>query len=348
MIQVREYTGKNREDRMNLKKMPELYTPNLKEKMNTAPMEILWESDGEGGARILRVFGNTLKVRLPEALEGLPVTQIGAYCFSSADRLSDPVSTDLPAICGSYVEEVYLPSALTTLHNAAFYNCRKLRSLTVGKGIRGIGSDVFMNCVDLDHIEVRASCVEKTGLSLILERLISDVEVCFRPEDDRKECVLFFPEYYEWLNEISPAHVFSRSIEGEGFRIRRVFHDQRVDLGKYDQCFPDILKGESDRNICRIALNRLRWPVSLSGEAEERYSRAVKDLLSEAADIMIRHRDLEGLGYLCSRFDPSREELFSWMQEMIASEWGEGNAYLLEEVHKRSSFSKKRFILEDL
>ena len=130
--------------------------------------------------------------------------------------------------------------------------------------------------------------------------------------------------------------------------MRRVFHDQRVDLGKYDQFFPDILKGESDRNICRIALNRLRWPVSLSGEAEELYIRAVKGRLSEAACMMIRHRDLEGLGFLCSRLDPSREELFSWMQEMIASEWGEGNACLLEEVHKRSSFAKKRFILEDL
>ena len=36
---------------------------------------------------------------------------------------------------GTFLEEVTLPEEITTLHNAAFYNCRKLRKLSVGTRI---------------------------------------------------------------------------------------------------------------------------------------------------------------------------------------------------------------------
>ena len=218
--------------------------------LHKTPVEILWEEVKEG-ARILRVYGNELSLRLPDKLAGIPVTEIGAYCFSASEHLPEENCRltrltqngaeesieipSFPSVSGNYVESVHLPDGVTTLHNAAFYNCRKMALLSVGEQIHAIGSDEFLNCVNLRTIILRGSPKAENGLSLLLERLISDVEVRFCPGESQPECVIFFPEYYEWLNEITPAHVFTRSIEGEGFRMRHSFQDHHLDFTRYDQ-----------------------------------------------------------------------------------------------------------------
>ena len=340
----------------------------------TDRMDILWEPAREG-ARILRIYGNDLTVRIPDRVDGLPVTELGAYCFSASEHLppeggrltrlcnegdflissglEDGISPSFPAVCGDYLQEVFLPDTVTTIHNAAFYNCRNIKLLSVGKELRSIGSDVFMNCRHLDRIDQRASSTEETGLNLILERLITEVEVSFRPEGNSgesvdPECVLLFPEYWEWLNEISPAHVFSRSIEGEGFRMRKVFQGHRIDFSKYDQCFPEVLTGESAATVCRIALDRLRWPVSLQPAAKDRYARAVRDRLDTAVRLIIKDRDMEGLHFLCRCFQPAKGLLLSWMAECTEADWGEAKATLMEEFRQRNSFINKSFTLDDL
>ena len=86
----------------------------------------------------------------------------------------------------------------------------------------------------------------------------------------------FFPEYYEWLDEISPAHIFSRSIHGEGFRMRKCFENGRINYEKYDQCFENALKVESANTLCRIAIARLRWPAGLKEEARTLYEHCIE------------------------------------------------------------------------
>ena len=70
---------------------------------------------------------------------------------------------------GTFLEEITLPDCTATLHNAAFYNCRKLKKLSVGTAISGIGSDEFMNDSRLEHLIIRGKDSEATGLPLILE-----------------------------------------------------------------------------------------------------------------------------------------------------------------------------------
>ena len=328
--------------------------------------EILWKPVLEG-AQILRVYGNQLELKLPDRIEGYPITEIGAYCFSASERLpkEDCFLTSvteqceerieratLPSISGSYVESVFLPDTVTTIHNAAFYNCRQIQRLSIGKEILAIGSDVFMNCGKLADISVRYPVEEASGLFLLLERLITDVEVSFYDLEHGQKHLqtrLFFPEYYEWLDEITPAHIFSRSIEGEGYRMRHVFDGRTLDLRKYDQCFAGVLIGESDRNICRIAMDRLRWPVNLPLEGEFRasYEKALKERNLTALDLMIAGREVEGLEFLCRTCSPGKGELTVWMEKCIAADWGEGSAYLLEQKHKAGSFAKKEFTFDD-
>ena len=151
---------------------------------------------------------------------------------------------------------------------------------------------------------------------------------------EKYQSVLFFPEYYEWLNEISPAHIFSRSIEGEGFRMRQAFQDGHIDYRKYDQCFENALITESDRALCRIALDRLLWSQGLTADAEDLYGKAIQERYEAAIEIIVKRRDLHALQFLCERFHPDGEEITRWMNQCINAQWSEGNVYLIEEIHK--------------
>ena len=102
-------------------------------------MSIIWEPCA-AGARVLRVLGDSPCPAVPETVEGLPVTEIGPYCF--ADK---PVKagarrsgTDTHEITGNFVEEITLPDTVRTLHSAAFYNCRRLRRLSLGAGVEAV------------------------------------------------------------------------------------------------------------------------------------------------------------------------------------------------------------------
>ena len=93
-------------------------------------MGLYWEPC-PGGARLLRLLGDTPCPAVPGTIEGLPVAELGPYCF--ADRPVRPgarrTGDDAHEITGNFVEEVTLPDTVRVLDSAAFYNCRRLRRL---------------------------------------------------------------------------------------------------------------------------------------------------------------------------------------------------------------------------
>ena len=299
-------------------------------------------------------------------------------------------SGHLSCLSGSSVEAIWLPASVTTLHNAAFYNCRNLHTLSVGAGIQSIGSDEFMNCTSLSRLIMRCRDTEAGGLPLLLERYAEDLLVLFIPESNNTlnsvstqsadhttdvvsaqnadhttdvvsapnvdsavffpapadiSAALFFPEYYEWLDEISPAHIFSRSIHGEGFRMRKCFENGRINYEKYDLCFENALKVESDEALCRIAITRLRWPGGLKETAESLYIDALKTRLSTAISMAIREQDLSLLLFLCRYF--SAGDYSQAISACVEADWGEGSARLMEEKHQSGSFAGKSFDFDD-
>ena len=275
---------------------------------------IIYEA-AEEGIRITGITGNDPQIILPDRIDGIPVTEIGRYCFSESSILS---------IC--------LPSCVRTLHNGAFYNCRKLEILSCGTDITGIGSDVFTNCTRLHQIIVRGDAGQSTGLRLILERLPDDLTVVF--QGSSKDVRLFFPEYYEWLDEITPAHLFSRSIHGEGYRMRKCFSNRILDPAKYDQCFGRAITSESDRAICRIGLNRLLYPYGLSSEFRQLYKTEISGRISSCYALAVEKQSMSLLQYICTELSPDTNALTEAYDMALQEEWGEGCAYLTAERHR--------------
>lgn len=313
---------------------------------------ILWQPTESGdGARILRVYGNHAEIMLPDSIQNLPVKEIGSYCFSATEpKIKGDIfyhgnpSPTMQAVCGSFLRKVFLPTGITIIHNAAFYNCRKLSSLSFGPSISSIGSDMFTNCRELKHLWLRGSEHIESGLKIMLERIETDVYVHFSSETDSLEKgLLFFPEYYEWLDEVTPAHLFTRSIHGEGYRMRKAFQGKIFSYEKYDQCFSNALMTESDLCISEIALCRLRYPKDLSADNKKIYEESIRTRNNVISRKIVKEKNTSLLQFLLSHIKLSHEDLTAISVLCTESDWPEGVTLVMEERQKKKQGAKKTF-----
>ena len=365
--------------------------------------EIYWELAADGGARILRVYGTTPEAVLPKQIEGIPVTEIGAYCFAAQARLPEsynrtqiempdtaaesagagmrsetgagmqpeiaagmrseigagmqPEKTGMQAIvdgkkkvsgmqpesigagtpltvsgmrelAGGYPTRIVIPDTVGKLGNFAFYNAVSLQTLAIGRRLTEIGSDAFMNCRNLHFLLLRCGRGEGSGLRQILAQISHDLEVSFVGEGG-VWAKLLFPEYYESYDEIAPAHLFGRNIEGEGFRARQSFRDGVMDFAQYDVIFPKACAEEREETLCGLALHRLRYPVEL-GEAPRRlYEEYLTAHAAALCALLTGERDTELAEFLCREHIFARADLERCIRYAAGDEWAEGSAYFL-------------------
>ena len=299
-------------------------------------MSIIWEPCA-AGARVLRVLGDSPCPAVPETVEGLPVTEIGPYCF--ADK---PVKAgarrsgaDTHEITGNFVEEVTLPDTVRTLHSAAFYNCHRLRRLSLGAGVEGLGSDLFTNCRSLARLCLRAAPDAPTGLKKLLGAISADITAEFDGAQ------LFYPEYSEFLDENTPAHIFNHNIEGEGYRMRQCFTAAgAVDYAAFDASFAQACVGEGEGALCRLALGRLVLPFALGGQARADYEFYLCAHPAAAFRLAIDTRDEAALRLLVGLGLPTAEAA----AYCARAGWSAGAAILLG----RAKRAKKSYSFDDL
>lgn len=205
-------------------------------------------------------------------------------------------TTILRMAAGDDLIKLCLPDTIYIINNAAFYNCRKLESLEIGADTTEIGSDVFTNCVSLKQLHIRCRDYKAESAKALLSRISTELEVYYyesirkridnkkMPETNTltKDCrwfeykkqlfaSLLYPEYFETYDEIAPAHIFGRHIEGEGFRARQCFKNGQILFGEYDKIFQKAKAEEAIITIGRMCMHRLLFPVELSKDVKENY-----------------------------------------------------------------------------
>lgn len=317
--------------------------------------QFYWEPVKEG-ARLLRVFGTERSVRLPQRLAGVLLTEIGDYCFSGARHLPAEYEKTAPLLlggepvpvtelAGSFPVEVILPDTVRKIGSFAFYNCTALEKLELGRQMDTVGSDAFMNCRSLCGITVRCGVSEKSGMRKILSQISSDIEVTFEKEK-QVDAIVFYPEYYESLDEITPAHIFSRSIEGEGFRARQCFRDDVADLTMYDAIFPKACAGESKKTLHKIVCTRLCYPVGMTENSRLLYEAYVRSHDLEMAEWMVREKMLWVFRYFCEQMLFSEDAIEKGIRTAAETEWAEGVTSMLHirrELHvKHQQFESQK------
>ncbi len=320
---------------------------------------ILWKKTADGNAKILRIFSSIPTMKIPNQLAGIPVTEIGNYCFAPTCQLPEEYLTtesdNLTAVtdlCGSFLKSILLPDTLTKIGDYSFYNCRKLSDVTFPGGALTIGSDTFMNCHSLHKLQIKCSAFEKSSLRQILAQISWDAEVTFLGSNKHNlqqvSAVIFYPEYYEAYNEITPAHIFGRRIVGEGFRARQSFQNDIVDFSQYDSIFPKACQEESEQTLCRLAFDRLLYPYHLADASKIRYANYILAHGQTLCRQLIHDKQLEALLFLLNENLLSQQDIEHTLTFAVQSGWSEGAAAILHWKQKNiSQQTHTRYTFED-
>ena len=276
--------------------------------------KLKWEKTKDGTARLLGVNDMPGELVIPETIEGLPLTEVGSYCFAK----------------NKYLERVVLPDSLTKMERMAFYNCTGLKELEIGAALTELGGDAFMNCHNLSMLKVRCDVKETTCARLVLRQISSDLTVHFLGKRHQQEAIILFPEYYESYDEVTPAHLFGRNIEGEGFRARQFFKDGIFEYARYDGIFQKACVEEREATLCEMAMNRLRYPVELSEAAKEQYAEYVRSHVNLICEKTVYNRDRNVLEFLCKNKLMTKKDVDDCVRMAAEREWIEGGAYILQ------------------
>lgn len=322
--------------------------------------KILWELSEQGGARILRVYGNAPSVSIPAIIAGYPVTELDNYCFANNCHLPSQYLqikqaekenqnlTSITELCGSYIDSVILPDTIRRIGDYAFYGCRNMFRLEFGRRLCEIGSDAFMNCHNLCQLAIKSDATAKTGLRQILRQISWDVEVSFLDSEGlHAKTVIFYPEYDEVYDEIAPAHIFSRKIIGEGFRARQAFQDNAIDFAQYDLIFEKACAQEPTQTLCRLAFYRLRYPIGLTSYKKEQYTQYIYAHGKALCRRFVEERQLDGLNFLfCEKLLSMQDTQYAIL---LAAQngWSEGNASMLVWKQRYYRFGEMKYEFED-
>ena len=148
------------------------------------------------------------------------------------------------------------------------------------------------------------------------------------------------PNTLNWLDENTPAHIFNRSIEGEGYRMRQCFSGGAVDYAAYDATFAQACVGESEEKLCRLALGRLLAPFALGEDARADYE-VLPDRPPRAAfGLAIAGRDEAALRLLARLGLPVQQAA----AQCARAGWSAGAAILLARPRRAA----KRYDFDDL
>lgn len=114
-----------------------------------------------GGVTITGYTGPGGDVIIPDSLDGLPVTGIGADAFSRCATLTGVIIPDSVTSIGSGaffsctgLNSVTLPDGVTRVPQSAFESCTSLTSVTMSDQVTSIGDWAFWNCSSLRSITI--------------------------------------------------------------------------------------------------------------------------------------------------------------------------------------------------
>lgn len=186
-----------------------------------------------------------------------------------------------------------------------------------------------MNCHKLHSLKLRCNALDKSGARLILQQISSDLRVHFMGCEGKEEAFILFPEYYETYDEVAPAHLFGRNIEGEGFRARQCFKEGIFEYPRYDGIFQKACAEEQVATLCEMALNRLQYPIGLYESARQQYAEYVVAHISEIGKKAVEQRDKKLLKFLCEAKLTDRLNLEKLIPLAAEREWAEGTVWIL-------------------
>ena len=123
----------------------------------------------ENGVSITKIHGRAAEIRIPETIEGVPVTAIGerAFAVKMEAPVAEPVDeqeaelsfvTEAPAETaeGQALRRVFLPDSIETIGAYAFHGCSALERVSLPAKLQEISLRMFDGCGSLEQITLPA------------------------------------------------------------------------------------------------------------------------------------------------------------------------------------------------
>lgn len=319
------------------------------------------------GIRILRCYGVSGRVTIPEALEGLPVTEVADYTFAEEMDWGPENTSGLPCICGDALEELDLPQTVRRLGRYVFYNCTGFRKLSFYSNIAYMGAGGFTGCGNLAHLV----CYQQDGPSClreILQDLKQSVVVdCYwdrapaaaggsDSQNQRGEaegsserrnlrCRLVYPEFFEEAVENTPARIISTQTHGMGIQYRNTFRNTGIVFAEYDKLFETGKYNMDLTDNIKISAARLSCPWELSEDAEAGYASWLRQHIREGAAYFLEQGQREEIKWMAESFAETKEELDLLVQAAGVRKDTEVLSSLMDISHRRFPGKRKRFAL---
>lgn len=297
------------------------------------------------GIRILRCYGMSGRLIIPDEIEGLPVTELSDYVFAKELEQEPENRSGLPCICGMELEELYLPDTVVRLGRYLFYNCRHFRKLCVYSNIAFIGAGAFTGCDNLTHLVIRF----KDGVSCLRE-ILQDLKQAvlvdfYREEQENIAFRLAYPEFFEEAMENTPARITYTQTHGMGIQYRNAFRGTQVVFKEYDRLFGMGKYNMDLITIVYMTVSRLRYPYELEEKAAAEYGVWLIEHLKEAAEVFIEQEKWEELRWMAEEFAETKEQMESMIRAANDKSDTEAISLLLDISHKRFAAKKKKFVL---
>ena len=154
-----------------------------------------------------------------------------------------------------------------------------------------------------------------------------------------------FPEYYEESVENTPARIIDTHWHGSGYKYRQCFPERKLDLGGYDRLFPYAVANELPDTCLQLALNRLKYPLSLTEEAAGQYRKFLADHGKELVKQAVQKEDPDLL-VLMEEQGLLSEELTAFATSYAAERGAaEVGSFLMDYRRRHSGRRKKTFEL---
>lgn len=244
------------------------------------------------------------------------------------------------------ITEFHIPQGTECIGRHAFYNCRSLHTVYLPHGGIEIEDGAFKNCLKLSRIVMAHGEGDCTCLKDILYDMYQEITVSIS-YDDGSEALLLFPRYeYEYIaNE--PARVFQEVGYGAGYLYQQCFYDAQVDYRRYDDLWSRARVSEETSVLARILSYRLRFPHSLSPEAEKAYLDHWENHMEEFLTYFMREQDTAALHYFLSDGKGGSDDMALALRTAQALEIPSVISYLLDLIQgkKEKSAAIKKFDL---
>lgn len=334
----------------------------------------------ERGIRILRCYGISGNVTIPEKLEGLPVTELADYAFADGMEHEPEHTSGLPCICGTKLEELFLPETIQRMGRYVFYNCLQFRKLSCYSNISFMGAGGFTGCGRLSHLAMHqkegASCLRellqdlkqlvvvdcywqqpgKAGHEAILamegqskqrkgpDRDAAGVLQAQSPKEELA-CRLVYPEFFEEAVENTPARIISTQTHGMGIQYRNTFQNTQIVFPEYDKLFETGKYNMDLPTILEMSTARLSHPYALSEGAKGEYAAWLREHLEEGASYFLGQGRAEEVKWLAESFTETREELELLLKIANQQSHTELLSLLMDTLYRRFPVKKKKFVL---